>query len=125
VRRFYCPFIYDFELLVFTVCSVFKEIYRAFTSLIFRTLEMLTNFVCVLRLMASDEKKYCSWSTVELSEIWYFCFLVYVEFWNLSGFVFFALLTHLQNYCKFIDIPSSLQPTFIAPHRSSDAYSRR
>lgn len=92
------PFDYAFELCGFTVCSVFIEIYRAFTNLMFRLLEFLTNLTYVLHLMTSDKwtiklqlvNRGALWSMVLLFPVW--LPLVMVEYWVLFRFVFLLCL---------------------------------
>lgn len=98
MRTFGYSFNYDFELCVFTVCSVFKEIYRAFTNLIFRLLELLTNCIYILHPMTSDKRTIklqlvncrALWSMVLLFPI--LLHLVVVKRWVLFGFVFLLCL---------------------------------
>lgn len=91
------PFNYAFELCVFTVCNVCIEIYRAFTNLMFRLLEFLTNLTYVLHLMTDKwtiklQLVNCGalWSIVLLCPV--LLPLVMVEYWILFGFVFLLCL---------------------------------
>lgn len=105
------------------VCSLFavysKPFYRAFTNLMFRMLELLTNLCSPLDGIRQMNNK------IVTSQLWSFmkhgAFVSYFTSFGcggILGFVWiciFALLAHHQKYCKFIDFSSSLQSTFFKP----------